>query len=268
MVHGRKPNLSYHKIIGSRAYVLIKDKKTRPAKAKLKEKALMGWLVGLDATNIYKVWIPQLDRVIASRDVRVDDKVMYDPQLDTTLPESGQALAITINEVDLDEEDIELSPVMEDTATAVPAPIQQETELSPPGLLLTPQLSPERTTAGEKQVETPENRPPVSPQYPPTPESLPQQPPRPQSNTSRQGQPRRDRMTDASVLQNLRTTSRRNNRLSQRGRDAIEAFEPNLNPHQVQKQARRQAHALRLERAKLGQQVSHAFASARSMRIH
>ena len=76
------------------------------------------------------------------------------------------------------------------------------------------------------------------------------------------------RMTDASVLQNLRTASGRNIRLSQRGRDAIEAFEPSLTMHQVQKRARRQAHALRLERAKLGQQVAHVFASARSIRIH
>ncbi|KAH7114777.1 hypothetical protein B0J13DRAFT_573262 [Dactylonectria estremocensis] len=74
----------------------------------------MGWLVGLDATNIYKVWIPHLDRVIVSRDVQVDEKVMYDPQLATTLPESGQTLTITINEVDLDEEDIEPLPIMED----------------------------------------------------------------------------------------------------------------------------------------------------------
>jgi hypothetical protein len=55
MVHGRKPNLSHLKIIGSLAYVLIKSKKARPARAKLQEKALMGWLVGLDATDIYKV---------------------------------------------------------------------------------------------------------------------------------------------------------------------------------------------------------------------
>lgn len=55
MVHGRKPNLSHLKIIGSLAYVLIKNKRTRPARAKLQENALMGWLVGLDATNIYKV---------------------------------------------------------------------------------------------------------------------------------------------------------------------------------------------------------------------
>ncbi|PCD21995.1 hypothetical protein AU210_015798 [Fusarium oxysporum f. sp. radicis-cucumerinum] len=163
MVHGRKPNLSNLKIIGSLAYVLIKKKKARPAKAKLQENALMGWLVGLDATNIYKVWVPHLDRVIVSRDVQVDEKVMYDPQLATTLPESGQTLAITINEVDLEEEDIEPLSIMENIATSVSVSIQPEAELSRPGLLLTPQISPERSIAGEIQVAPPVDEPPTLP---------------------------------------------------------------------------------------------------------
>ncbi|KAJ0120393.1 hypothetical protein HZ326_31720, partial [Fusarium oxysporum f. sp. albedinis] len=54
------------------------------------------------------------------------------------------------------------------------------------------------------------------------------------------------------VLQNLRTTSGRSIKLSQKGQDAIETFKPRLTRHQIHKQARRHAHALRLERAKLG----------------
>ncbi|KAF5561739.1 integrase catalytic core [Fusarium phyllophilum] len=77
---------------------------------------------------------------------------------------------------------------------------------------------------------------------------------------------KRKRITDASVLQNLRTTSGRSIKLSQKGQDAIETFKPRLTRHQIHKQARRHAHALRLERAKLGQQLAHAFASARSIR--
>lgn len=76
MVHGRKPNLSHLKIIGSLAYVLIKNTRYRPATAKLQEKAVNGWLVELEATNIHKVWIPRLDRVVRTRDVQVDEKVM------------------------------------------------------------------------------------------------------------------------------------------------------------------------------------------------
>jgi hypothetical protein len=264
MVHGRKPNLSNLKIIGSLAYVLIKNKKARPARAKLQENALMGWLVGLDATNIYKVWVPHLDRVIVSRDVQVDEKVMYDPQLATTLPESGQTLTIMINEVDLEEEDIEPLSIMENTATSVPVSIQPEAELSRPGLLLTPQISPERSIAGEIQVAPPVDEPPALPR-PTSPVILHQASPRPQT-TIQPGSPRKKRITDASVLQNLRTTSGRSIKLSQRGQDAIETFKPRLTRHQIHKQARRHAHALQVERAKLGQQLAHAFASARSTR--
>ncbi|KAG7000123.1 hypothetical protein FOFC_03570 [Fusarium oxysporum] len=264
MVHGRKPNLSNLKIIGSLAYVLIKNKKARPAKAKLQENAVMGWLVGFDATNIYKVWVPHLDRVIVSRDVQVDEKVMYDPQLATILPESGQTLAITINEVDLEEEDIEPLSIMENTATSVPVSIQPEAELSRPGLLLTPQISPERSIAGEIQVAPPVDEPPTLPR-PTSPVILHQASPRPQT-TIQLGSPRKKKITDASVLQNLRTTSGRSIKLSQKGQDAIETFKPRLTRHQIHKQARRHAHALRLERAKLGQQLAHAFASARSIR--
>ncbi|KAI8405770.1 hypothetical protein FOFC_13231 [Fusarium oxysporum] len=96
-------------------------------------------------------------------DQNVDEKVMYDPQLATTLPESGQTLAITINEVDLKEEDIEPLSIMENTATSVPVSIQPEAELSRPGLLLTPQISPERSIAGEIQVAPPVDEPPTLP---------------------------------------------------------------------------------------------------------
>jgi hypothetical protein len=77
-VHRRKPNLSHLKVIGSLAYVLIKNTRYRLATAKLQEKAVKGWLVELEAINIHKVWILHLDRVVRSRDVQVDEKVMYD----------------------------------------------------------------------------------------------------------------------------------------------------------------------------------------------
>ena len=52
------------------------------------------------------------------------------------------------------------------------------------------------------------------------------------------------------------------------GQHRANSVQSSLTARQVQKQARRQAHALRLERAKLGQQVVHSFAAVRSLRIH
>ena len=61
------------------------------------------------------MWIPHLDRVVRSRDVRIDEKVKYNTDFDTTVPESGQTLTITINEIDLDEKDMDPSLIIEDT---------------------------------------------------------------------------------------------------------------------------------------------------------
>jgi len=116
MVHGRKPNLSHLKTISSLAYVLIKNTRYRPATAKLQEKAVKGWLVELEATNIHKVWIPHLDRVLRTRDVQVDEKVMYDPYLDTDRPETANASSIMINEIDLEEEDTATWSLTDDTS--------------------------------------------------------------------------------------------------------------------------------------------------------
>ena len=233
MVHGRKPNLSQHRIIGSLAYVLIKNQRNRPSTAKLKEKAIKGWLVGLDATNIYKVWIPHLDRVVRSRDVRIDEKVKYNPDYDTTVPESGQTLTIIINEIDLDEEDMDPSPIIEDTTQLYTETLYRH--------LPTPQGSTQPTVVEDIQVQ-------ASDAQPPSPVSI----------------TRDRRVTDALALENLRTSTGRTVRLSKRGQDAIDA----LSPRQVNKRARRHAHALRLDRAKIGDQVAHAFAQARSIKTH
>ena len=52
------------------------------------------------------------------------------------------------------------------------------------------------------------------------------------------------------------------------GNHTVNSVQSHLTARQVQKQARRQAHALRIERAKLGQQIAHAFPSARSICTH
>jgi hypothetical protein len=124
MVHGRQPDLSHVKVIGSRAYVLIKNRRDRPARAELQEKALMGWLVGTEATNIHKVWIPQSNRVIISQDVRIDEKVMYDPQQSIDPPQREQALSTTLNDVDLDDSDNNVPLIGSDTAEPAEAPTE------------------------------------------------------------------------------------------------------------------------------------------------
>jgi len=65
-VHGRKPSLAHLNEIGARAYTLNHALKRGD---KLESRALIGQLIGYDSTNIYRIWMPTLSRVIRTRDV-------------------------------------------------------------------------------------------------------------------------------------------------------------------------------------------------------
>ena len=45
---------------------------------KLQPKAHIGFLVGYESTNIYRVWIPHKKKVISARDVLFDEDEFYD----------------------------------------------------------------------------------------------------------------------------------------------------------------------------------------------
>jgi hypothetical protein len=72
-----EPDLSHIRVYGCLSYVHIKN---RPKKEKLVPKAEIGYLVGYDSTNIYRIWIPSRDVIVSSRDVTFNETVMYDPQ--------------------------------------------------------------------------------------------------------------------------------------------------------------------------------------------
>ncbi|RKF71144.1 Copia protein [Golovinomyces cichoracearum] len=68
-IYGYKPPLAQLEIIGSKVYAL---KKNKPR--------LENLLAGAhESTNIYKVWVPSLGRIIDSRDVNIDSGNLYDP---------------------------------------------------------------------------------------------------------------------------------------------------------------------------------------------
>ncbi|KAF4311325.1 Integrase catalytic core [Botryosphaeria dothidea] len=76
LAHGIKPNVAHMRVYGCKAYAL---NKTIPRSNKLQERALVGYLVGYDSTNIYRIWYPPGDRIIRSRDVSFDESSKYSP---------------------------------------------------------------------------------------------------------------------------------------------------------------------------------------------
>jgi hypothetical protein len=98
-----RPYLGHLRVYGCRAYAHIPEA-NRLQKEKLQERALIGYLVGYDSTNIFRIWIPSKSRVISTRDVTFDESLFYDPKeldLCAPIPEHVEEIirAITITEI-------------------------------------------------------------------------------------------------------------------------------------------------------------------------
>lgn len=98
-----EPNVGSERMMGSRAYVKI-PKELMARTSKLASRAWIGYLLGAEGTNIYRVWIPSKREVISVRDVIIDETVRYDPNqpfledsLATTSPEPSPTMDSTIN---------------------------------------------------------------------------------------------------------------------------------------------------------------------------
>jgi hypothetical protein len=91
-----RPNLFQVKIYGCRSYARILN---LPRKRKVAARALIGYLVGYEGTNIFRVWIPQRRKVIRTRDVTFDEDKFYDPRFpftEETLMEKSPRNQVTV----------------------------------------------------------------------------------------------------------------------------------------------------------------------------
>ena len=96
---GKKPDLSHLFIIGCKAYSLNHG---IPRKDKLAPRASIGYLVGYDSTNIYRIWDPARGVVFRTRDVTFDELTLY----------SGRGVA----------------PVLVDEPTMIPEIVEQPSQ--------------------------------------------------------------------------------------------------------------------------------------------
>jgi hypothetical protein len=83
---------------GCRAYVLDKEREAGRGRRffKTNPRAHVGYLAGYRAANICRVWVPELDRVITTRNVAFDEEVFYD----TDHQKTDQKLQIPEEEID------------------------------------------------------------------------------------------------------------------------------------------------------------------------
>lgn len=71
MVYKKKPTIHYLVSPGSKAYVL---NKSIPKNFKTDPRAFVGYHVGYEGTNIFRVWMPSQGRVMRTRDVQFNEK--------------------------------------------------------------------------------------------------------------------------------------------------------------------------------------------------
>ena len=74
-VFGIKPDLSNLRIFGCKAYRRLSQ---IPKLDKLEPRAETGYFVGVQASNIFKIWHPQFRSIVVSRDVEFDEKLFFD----------------------------------------------------------------------------------------------------------------------------------------------------------------------------------------------
>ena len=77
VVHGRKPTVSHYKPIGCRAYALKKGTYALATADKTSSRVHIGYLMGYDSTNIFRIWVPALSRLIRTRDVVFNLKAIW-----------------------------------------------------------------------------------------------------------------------------------------------------------------------------------------------
>jgi hypothetical protein len=128
MVTGIRLNLSRLHAIGSRGFVLNKH---LPRGDKLEDRTFKGFLLGYDASNIYRVWLPATNRVIRVRDVRFIDE-LYKDKL-STLPVRPHVIETAhIPEEEYDGDTIVVAqPIAQRQVTVTSSPVQKQTQQLP-----------------------------------------------------------------------------------------------------------------------------------------
>ncbi|KAF3357041.1 hypothetical protein VdG1_00192 [Verticillium dahliae VDG1] len=72
------PSISHLRRYGCKAYPMTTAALTRSnGRRKLDPRSHIGYLCGYDSTNIYRIWVPQLKKVLRTRDVTFDESTVY-----------------------------------------------------------------------------------------------------------------------------------------------------------------------------------------------
>jgi hypothetical protein len=79
VVEDRKPYQAHLRVYGCKAYAMTQEAQRHlQRRHKLNPRAWIGFLVGYESTNIYRIWNPQTGRIISTRDVIFNEDERFD----------------------------------------------------------------------------------------------------------------------------------------------------------------------------------------------
>jgi transposase InsO family protein len=111
----KRPKLAHLKAYGCRAYAMTEkaqDKKKR--KWKLNPRAYIGYLVGYDSTNIFRIWIPSKGQVISTRDALFDEYKFFDGKPEHMTAQMANEMDSLIAKIQLPENEAINDGILED----------------------------------------------------------------------------------------------------------------------------------------------------------
>ena len=130
----RKPNQAHLKAYGCKAFALSSDTlRSKSRLQRLDPRAWIGYLVGYRSSNIYRIWVPSMAKVISTRDVIFDEESTFNGKtedltsnlMNSTLDE----IATWMKSVELPEpthEEPETQTFYEDTTLLEQEPAQED----------------------------------------------------------------------------------------------------------------------------------------------
>ncbi|KAM3511814.1 hypothetical protein MY11210_004569 [Beauveria gryllotalpidicola] len=98
----KRPDWGPLLVYGCRAYALKRDREENRNRKwyKVSPRGHIGYLVGYVATNLYRIWIPVLERVVTTRNVQFDEDVTYGMDKDRSFELSIQETEEQLQEIE------------------------------------------------------------------------------------------------------------------------------------------------------------------------
>uniref|UniRef100_A0A1Y1LVI6 Integrase catalytic domain-containing protein n=1 Tax=Photinus pyralis TaxID=7054 RepID=A0A1Y1LVI6_PHOPY len=112
-VFKKQPILSHLKAYGCKAFAMTADAQLKlHRKQKLEPRAHIGYLVGYQSSNIYKIWVPHRNKVILTRDVIFNESAFFENKI--AQPELRQTISQLLEEIEIPEEQQVMESMLEE----------------------------------------------------------------------------------------------------------------------------------------------------------